>query len=183
MANNQTNFYTYGDGKFTVSADPAEPSLRLTATLVWDRHVDFTVNTDTNVLDDVGSLLDTNMLSNLDLILQEETAPGVWTDIYRSISTVDNIEHIYMDELSATNTYRLDVVANSLVDPVGGEQYALVVSYLAIPEPTTAALTGLFALVALARRRRWGRLGAAGDVGGASGERRRRAAPHCSDSW
>lgn len=183
LANNQTNFYTYGDGKFTVSADPNEPRLRLTATLVWDRHVDFTVNTDTNALDDVGSLLDTNMLSNLDLILQEETAPGVWSDLYRSISTVDNVEQIYMDELSATNTYRLDVVATSLVDPVGGEQYALVVSYLAIPEPTTAALTGLFALVVLARRRRWGRPCAAGEAGGAGAECRRRPAPRCNEIW
>ncbi len=181
-ANDTTNFYVYGQGQF-VNADSNSPGLRLTATLVWDRHVDFTVDTDTNVLDSIGSLLDTNLLSNLDLILQEETAPGVWVDLYRSISTVDNIEHIYMDELSSTNNYRLDVIARYLVDPVGGEQYALVVSYLAVPEPTTAALTGLCALAALAHRR-WRRqrrylVAAGGNVLDTA----RRPAPRFSETW
>ena len=151
--NGQTNFYVEGEGKF-VNSDPSYPSLRLTATLVWDRHVDYTVNTDTNDLYNLGSLLDTNMLSNLDLVLQEETANGGWADLYRSVSTVDNVEQIYMDNLSATNIYRLDVIATSLVDPVGGEQYALAVSFLPIPEPSTVALT-LALLGAGYARRRW----------------------------
>jgi hypothetical protein len=150
-AEGQTNYYVYGQSKFT-NVNPYQPGLRLTATLVWDRHVDYVVDTDTNngVL---GSLLDTNLLSNLDLILQQETTPGIWVDIYRSISTLDNVEHIFLSELSATNSYRLDVIANSLGDPLGGEQYALVVSFLPVPEPSTIALTGAFALAALARRR------------------------------
>ena len=180
-ANGQTNFYTYGQDKF-VNADLSSPALRLTATLVWDRHVDYTVNTDTNDLNNLGTLLDTNLLSNLDLVLQEETAPGVWIDLYRSVSTVDNVEHIFMDELSSTNIYRLDVVASSLVDPVGGEQYALVVSYLPIPEPTTAALTGLFALGALARRR-WLRRRGALPSGDSQEPARPRLASRATEAW
>jgi hypothetical protein len=179
-ANGQTNFYTYGQDKF-VNADLSSPALRLTATLVWDRHVDYTVNIDTNDLNNLGTLLDTNLLSNLDLVLQEESAPGVWADLYRSISTVDNVEQIYMDELSATNSYRLDVIATSLVDPVGGEQYALVVSYLPIPEPATAALTGLCALGALARRR-WLRRRGSLPSGASQPPARQRMFSHASDA-
>jgi len=164
-----------------VNADLSSPALRLTATLVWDRHVDYTVNIDTNDLNNLGTLLDTNLLSNLDLVLQEESAPGVWADLYRSISTVDNVEQIYMDELSATNSYRLDVIATSLVDPVGGEQYALVVSYLPIPEPATAALTGLCALGALARRR-WLRRRGSLPSGASQPPARQRMFSHASDA-
>ena len=142
--------YTYGEGKFT-NADFSTPELRLTATLVWDRHVDYTVNTDTNDLT-LGTL-STNLLSNLDLILQQETTLGSWVDIYRSISTNDNIEQIFMSNLSATNNYRLEVVATDLADPTTGEQYALVVSYLPIPEPSTVAMTSVLMLAAYARRR------------------------------
>ena len=151
VGNGTTNSYVYGQGGFTNNI-PNEPGLRLVATLVWDRRVDYTVDTDTNN-PLLGSLLDTNLLSNLDLVLQQEATPGDWVDIYRSISTVDNIEQIFLNEIASTNHYRLNVIASSLVDPIGGEQYALVVSYAAIPEPTTIALTGAFALAVLARRR------------------------------
>ena len=176
----QTNYYVYGQGKFT-NVNPYQPGLRLTATLVWDRHVDYVVDTDTNngVL---GALLDTNLLSNLDLILQQETTPGLWVDLYRSISTVDNIEHIFLSELVATNNYRLDVIANSLVDSIGGEQYALVVSFLPVPEPSTIALTGAFALAALARRR-WLRRQGGGPVIPVSPARRARPVTRVVDAW
>ena len=185
VGNNTTNIYTYGEGKFTRTADSSEPKLRLTATLVWDRRVDYTVNTDTNDLNNLGSLslLDTNLLSNLDLVFQEETAPGVWTDLYRSISTVDNVEYITLDEISAYANYRLDVIANSLVDPVGGEEYALVVSYLPVPEPSTIALTGLFSLLAFARRR-WTRdRRACSGASVATLLRRRAPAPRHTENW
>jgi len=69
------------------------------------------------------------------------------------------------------------------VDPVAGEQYALVVSYLPIPEPSTAALVGLFALGAFARRRRLRRQ--RGDEAGAGGDLAdgRRPAPRFRDTW
>jgi hypothetical protein len=180
-ADNPTNLYVYGQDKF-ITFEPYAKGLRLTATLVWDRRVDYIVDTNTNT-ETIGSLLDTNLLSNLDLILQEETAPGVWADIYRSISTEDNVEQIYMDYLSATNHYRLDVIANYLVDPVGGEQYALAVSYLPIPEPSTAALAGLCALAALARRRWRGRQRDDAEPADGALTLRARAVPRCSEKW
>jgi len=153
--NGQVNTYTYGQGDF-VNVAPSLPELTLTATLVWDRHVDYSVNTDTND-PTLGTLLNTNLLSNLDLILQQETAPNTWTDIYRSISPNDNVEQIYLSDLSSTNIFRLEVVATDLVDQTLGEQYALAVSFLPIPEPSTVAMTTLILLSAYGRRR-WLRL-------------------------
>ena len=86
-----------------------------------------------------------------------------------------------MSELSATNNYRLDVVANNLVDPVGGEQYALVVSYLSIPEPSTVALTGTFALVVWVRRR-WLRHRETSPSGASLTVVSRRASRHTAES-
>jgi hypothetical protein len=121
----QQVFYTEGQGKF-INADPTQPDLQFTATLVWDRQVDFTVNTDTN--DPTLGTLDNCLLSELDLILQQETSSNTWFDIYRSVSTNDNVQQIYLDNLPSTNTYRLEVVATDLADPATGEQYALAVS-------------------------------------------------------
>ena len=140
--NGQINYYTEGQGKF-INTSPGLPTLRLTATVVWDRHVDYNVNTDTNDTSTLGTLLSTNLLSNISLVLQQETAPDTWIDIYRSISTNDNVQQIYMGNLSSTNTYRLEVIADNLVDQTLGEQYALAVSYMSIPEPSTMALAML----------------------------------------
>jgi hypothetical protein len=154
-ANGQIYYYTEGQGKF-INSTPGLPTLQLTATLVWDRRVDYVVNTDTNDLDTLGTL-NTNLLSNIFLVLQQQTGPDTWTDIYRSISTVDNVQQIYMNDLSSVNVYRLEVIADNLVDLTLGEQYALAVSYISIPEPSTIALA-LLALSGLCFRRRYLRL-------------------------
>ncbi len=139
-ANGQINYYTEGQGKF-INTSPGLPKLQITATVVWDRHVDYNVNTDTNDTDTIGTLLnDTNLLSKIFLVLQQETGPDTWTDIYRSISTVDNVQQVYMSGLSSTNVYRLEVIADNLADQTLGEQYALAVSYMSIPEPLVIGL-------------------------------------------
>ena len=144
-------FYTFGTGKF-VSDTPSEPLLGLTATLVWDRHVDFTVST--NLADDSLGDLTKDLLSNLDLILQQETAPGLWEDIYLSAGTLGNVEHIYLPALAPGGNYRLEVRGTDIVEPSLGESYALVVGYQTAPEPGTAGLLLIGVVFLGAHRRR-----------------------------
>ena len=144
-------FYTFGSGKF-VSDTPSEPLLGLTATLVWDRHVDFTVST--NLADDSLGDLTKDLLSNLDLILQQETAPGLWEDIYLSAGTLGNVEHIYLPALAPGGNYRLEVRGTDIVEPSLGESYALVVGYQTAPEPGTAGLLLIGVVFLGAHRRR-----------------------------
>lgn len=149
----ENQYYYFGAGKF-VPNDPTQVFLvGLTATLVWDRHVDFTVDTDPESLlaQSATATSDMAALSNLDLILQEEI-DGVWTTIYMSAGTLDNLEHIYLPLLTGTNPFRLEVRAESLVDTEEGETYALVVSYTtsateAVPEPGLCALVILGGIV------------------------------------
>ena len=144
-------FYTFGTGKF-VSDTPSEPLIGLTATLVWDRHVDFTVST--NLADDSHGDLTKDLLSNLDLILQQEIAPGIWTDIFLSAGALGNVEHIYLPDLATGGNYRLEVRGTALVEPDLGETYALVVAYQTAPEPGTAGLLLLGVVILGAHRRR-----------------------------
>jgi len=144
-------FYTFGTGKF-VGDTPSEPLLGLTATLVWDRHVDFTVST--NLADDSHGDLTKDLLSNLDLILQQEIAPGIWTDIYLSAGALGNVEHIYLPDLASGGNYRLEVRGTAIVEPDLGETYALVVAYQTAPEPGTAGLLLLGVVILGAHRRR-----------------------------
>ncbi|MDD5350545.1 MAG: S8 family serine peptidase [Chthoniobacteraceae bacterium] len=154
-------YYTFGLGKFVSNPDVESFLTGLTATLVWDRHVDFVVDSDPNSL--IAGTPTTNGLSNLDLILQEEVAPGVWQDVYMSAGTLDNLEHIYLPVLTGTNNYRLDVRAESLTDPEEGETYALVVSYTtssSVPEPGVWGLLalGLAILAYGAKKHSWHRV-------------------------
>lgn len=144
-------FYTFGTGKF-VSDTPSEPLIGLTATLAWDRHVDFTVST--NLADDSHGDLTKDLLSNLDLILQQEIAPGIWTDIFLSAGALGNVEHIYLPDLATGGNYRLEVRGTAIVEPDLGETYALVVAYQTAPEPGTAGLLLLGVVILGAHRRR-----------------------------
>lgn len=145
-------YYTFGLGKFT-SATPGQPFLSsLTATLVWDRHVDFAVNTDVNNLS-LGDVTK-DLLSNLDLILQEEVQPGVWQDIYESAGTLGSVEHIWRPQLFGEDNYRLEVRATDLAEPALGETYALAVAYTTAPEPGGATLLAVVGFVMLCHRAR-----------------------------
>ena len=146
--------YTFGEGKF-VSLGDLPFLFSLTATLVWDRHVDFTFDTSLES-EEIGTL-DKAMLSRLDLVLQEENSPGLWQDIFISAGTIGNIGHIYAPTLSGSTNYRLEVRAVDLADgSSGGENYALVVGYSTVPEPGSVALiiTAVFLGNLRGRRRR-----------------------------
>jgi hypothetical protein len=146
-------YYTFGIGKFSTS-DPTQMLSGLTATLVWDRHVDFTVDTSSDP-DTVGDVTK-DLLSDLDLILQEEVAPDDWQDVYMSGDTGSTVDQIYLPDLSGTADYRLDVHAGYLADPsTNGEQYALAVSFTTIPEAGEARLlVAMLATVAIWSSRR-----------------------------
>lgn len=145
-------YYTFGQGKF-IGLDSDQPYLlSLTATLTWDRHVDYTVDTDPN--SDVAGTLDSAGLSDLDLVLQEEIAPGVWIDIFNSAGVIGNVDQIYMPSLSGTYNYRLDVRGVSFTDPTSGEEYALAVQFATIPEPGSVTLLVAGAMLCLRFSRR-----------------------------
>ncbi|MBI5684176.1 MAG: S8 family serine peptidase [Verrucomicrobia bacterium] len=129
----QMDYYTLGEGKFT-TADPNLTELYgLTATLVWDRHVDFTVNTDINSAE--AGTADKDLLSQLELYLQRQLSPGVWTNVYISAAVPSSLQHIYMPMLPTNGIYRLAVRANTLAEPALGEEYALAVEFIMVPEP------------------------------------------------
>jgi hypothetical protein len=134
-------YYTFGVGKFADS-DPNHTTLTgLTATLVWDRHLDYVVNTDP--VDPSPGEITKNLLSNLDLILQEQIAPDVWQDVFMSAGSDGNVEHIYLPTLVGEHLYRLNVHAAALAEADLGEQYSLAVSFTAVPEPGVFVLLGM----------------------------------------
>ena len=95
------------------------PNSVIAATLVWYRHVG-----------PGSSNYEVEPLSNLDLILFEE---GI--GIYRSESTIDNVEHIYLTvEKGGSYTIMVDGVS---IEPEEGETYAL--AWNVIPPHTLAA--------------------------------------------
>jgi hypothetical protein len=144
-------YYTFGLGKFTTS-DPTQLLSGLTATLVWDRHVDFTVDTSSDP-NNVGQY--TASLSDLDLILQEEVAPDDWQNVYMSAYTGSTVDQIYLPQLSGTAEYRLDVHGGDIIaSGTNGEQYALAVSFTTIPEPGAAWLV-IVALISVVSIRRF----------------------------
>jgi len=145
-------YYTLGEGKFTSDTFDSSLPFTLTATLVWDRHVDLTISTDPN--DPSLGSLDKILLSDLDLILQEEISPGVWKDIYMSADTGSTVDQIYLQNLDGGMGYRLDVHAGDIADPSIGEQYALVVSFPTVPEPSSVVMVIVGVGVLCGRRRR-----------------------------
>jgi len=144
-AGNLERTYTFGTGKFVGSSGNQTWLAGLTATLVWDRHVDLTVNTDPS--SDTSGVLDKPVsLSDLDLVLKMETTPGNWLDIFISEGSLGNVDMIYMTSLptSGTGNFELVVRGTTLADPAQGEEYALAVDYETkpgpVPEPAAIAL-------------------------------------------
>jgi subtilisin family serine protease len=147
----QTDYYTLGEGKFTGDDPNVTELFSIRATLVWDRHVDFTVNTDENSLE-TGSL-DKDLLSQLELYLQWEMSPGLWTNIYASVAVPSSLQHIYMPTMPTNGHYRLAVHAAGLAEPALGEEYALAVEFVLIPEPGSWVLVVMGLAVLRTRRR------------------------------
>ena len=145
-------YYTFGIGKFSTS-DPTELLSGLTATLVWDRHVDFTVDMSSDP--DTFGTVTKNLLSDLDLILQEEVAPDDWEDVYMSGDTGSTVDQIYLPQLTGTAPYRLDVHGGNVADPsTNGEQYALAVTFTTVPEPGAGWMAAVGAVLLLGSVRR-----------------------------
>lgn len=153
----EVDTFDFGGGMLVDETSGDGFLLSLKATLVWDRHVDLLVNT--NPGDSSDGILEKDLLSNLDLVLQKETVGGTWEDVYLSAGTLDNLEHIYIPQLSGYDHYRLEVVGTSLVDPLidgsYAESYALAIAFgTAVPEPGMFGVLLVVMFGAAARRRR-----------------------------
>ena len=119
----------------------------LSATLTWYRHVGRTDNG--NGLVDAGdSFFTTQALSNLSLqVLQGDTL------IAQSVSTVDNVEHLYFD-IDRSAQYKLRVFGTSVFG--GSEQFALAWFGTAVPEPGYLGLIMVGVVGIGSIRCRWG---------------------------
>lgn len=86
-------------------------------------------------------------LANMDMRFYNSTGGFLGTLLSSSLSTVDNVEHIYLKNLSA-GTYTLAI--NSNISTAFGLAWNLV----AVPEPTSLMLVGLVATISISFRRR-----------------------------
>ena len=93
------------------------------ATLSWNRMV----NTNTEDIDDVIYSLD--HLDNLDLFLYE--ASDLTTPLASSVSTIDNVEHIYYS-IPQTGSYVLGV---KMTDPLAGDSQLYGLAWDVLTEP------------------------------------------------
>jgi len=92
---------------FTV---PSGKKLALSAVLAWYRHVQ----------PDIYWQAPVSVVNNLDLVLwKADGSFNLQSKVNESISTIDNVEHIYEINLTA-GAYALEVVA-----PIGGEKYGI----------------------------------------------------------
>jgi len=119
----------------------------LSATLTWYRHVGR--NDNGNGLVDAGdSFFTTQALSNLSLqVLQDGNL------IAQSVSTVDNVEHLYFD-VDRSAQYKLRVFGTNVFG--GSEQFALAWFGTAVPEPGCFGLilVGMMGFASMGRRHR-----------------------------
>lgn len=101
-------------------------------------------------ISDTGGVLDydTLDLANLDLRLYDSSSTFMGSLIGESISTVDNVEHLYLLGL-ATGDYTLAVSSTS-----GATDYALAWQFTAVPEPSSLAALAIGCIFFLRRRRR-----------------------------
>lgn len=142
IGGNNQNWYTFDSNLFNDSF--------VSITLTWDSQVALD-DANNNTLFDLGETFTRSALSDLDLALQRNTgtpqAP-VWENVDFSISSVDNLEHIFY-RTEAAGMYRFGVISPFTFTP--GTQYGL--AWWAVPTPGTIGLLGLAGLVAARRRR------------------------------
>lgn len=112
-----------------------EDGVDLSAVLTWNREI--TTNP-------AWSKIDAS-LANLDLKLYTADGYEIGDMVDQSISTVDNVEHIYQMGLLA-GRYALEVS--------GADSATYALAWQAVPEPTTVSLALIGAITILHRRRR-----------------------------
>jgi len=117
----------------------------ITASLAWDRMV---TATDTQQGQSVNYSFE-SALANLNLHLYQANGFSLATMIDQSVSSVDNVEHLYFQGLQA-GRYALSVSSDTLDSSYG---LAWNTDLVAIPEPGALMLSGL-ALALFQRRRR-----------------------------
>ena len=117
----------------------------LAATLTWNRKVGWTDNGNGR-LDSADSFALLETLDNLDLSILRNGSL-----VARSISTLDNLEHLYLTGI-LEGDYSLRV--NRLSGGGTSEEFGLAWAGTAVPEPASAGLLLAAALLAVAKRRR-----------------------------
>ncbi|MEX0613161.1 MAG: PEP-CTERM sorting domain-containing protein, partial [Pirellulales bacterium] len=130
------DFHSIGPGQFIDYV--IDPNLisgsTLSATLAWHRHVGRFDNGN-GVIDASDSFFVQQALSNLNLqVLRNGSL------IAQSISSVDNVEHLFFD-LQQTAQYTLRVFGANVLG--GSEQFAVAWAGLAVPEPASVVLVAL----------------------------------------
>ncbi|MDB5353859.1 MAG: hypothetical protein JWN24_312 [Phycisphaerales bacterium] len=111
----------------------------LTATLTWERHAN------------------ESSINNLNLFLYDATT-STTTPLDKSISAVDNVEHLYTLNLKPGDTYDLQVLKDGglagSATVSNAETYALAYNFASVPEPAFVAtlLLGLPMLIGRAPR-------------------------------
>lgn len=86
-------------------------------------------------------------LANMDMRFYNSTGGFLGTLLSSSLSTVDNVEHIYLKNLAA-GTYTLAINSNI------STSFGLAWNLVAVPEPTSLMLVGLVATLSVSVRRR-----------------------------
>lgn len=125
----------------------------MTATLAWDRLVG--VSTSGN--GPFATISFSSTLANMDLALYAADGFALGSLLDESISTVDNVEHLFFENLVA-GTYALVVSTDAVGD---GQEYGFAWSNdltFVIPEPSAPLMAVLVLVPALCIRRRDGRM-------------------------
>jgi hypothetical protein len=139
------DFAAINSGQFVdYTIDPnLMPGNVFSATLTWYRHVS-RVDNGNGIVDPNDSFYVSQSLSDLNLQLLRDGQL-----IAESVSTVDNVEHLYLD-INRNAQYTLRVFGANVFDL---EEYAVAWHSIAVPEPGTCALLLISALAALFIRR------------------------------
>jgi hypothetical protein len=121
------------------------PGSDLIATLAWDRKVGWNDNGD-NVVNAPDSFSVLEPLDDLNLsILRDNTL------IAQSISSIDNLEHLYLPDIGAGSyTVRVNRLGGGGLD----ETFGLAWRGVAVPEPTAIGLLAALLPLMMRRRRR-----------------------------
>jgi hypothetical protein len=90
-------------------------------------------------------------LANLDLRLYQANNFTLGNLLDQSLSTVDNVEHIYLDDILNPGRYALEVSSNMLNYEYGLAWHS---TTIAVPEPSGVALVAIAAGALMRRRRR-----------------------------